>query len=200
MRAVSIPTERFKGLASHISVRTTVELLKVSTPPEFIAQNIRIVAFESQTQEGSSRYNANAGPKISIQYLSANQASAITFLVPVDLVQKIIDNMFEGQMQIIARNNSDNKVVITEKELPPPPEDGRDSNETIVINIPDAPVNEEELEPPVLPPAEPKKIEILEALTASTHTLEFKNNEESDEKKDNSAYDADLTKLLEMVE
>ncbi len=207
MRAISIPTERFRGLASHIRVGSTVDLLKVGTPPEFIAQKVRIVAFEAPSAGGtSSRYNARGGPAVSTQYLSANQASAITFLVSIDLVQKVIDNMFEGQMQIIARNSSDENVVITEKELPPPPEENKTSSNEIAvpninINIPEDPIEEQELEPPSLPEAKPKRVELISGIDKSTYTFKVdKEAKEKDKKDEDSAYDPDLTKLLDMVE
>lgn len=198
MRAISIPVERFRGLASHIRVGSTVDLLRVSTPPDFIAQNLRIVAFEATDATGNSRYNANGNNRLNPQYLSANQASAITFLVPLDLVSKVIDNMLEGQLQIITRNSSDDKVLITEKELPPPPE------ETIPqINIPEQPLNEVELEPVKLPKPEPKKIQFITTQAVSEfETLEFEEEEAEEEtgEENNAATSSDIAELKELLD
>ncbi len=200
MRAISIPTERFKGLASHIRVGSRVDLLKASGTPEFIAQNIRIVAFEAGTtaDSGGSRYNANAGNRVSTRYLSANRASAITFLIPVDLVSGIMDSISGGQLQIITRNNNDDKVVITEKELPPPPSENL---EVVNIKIPDEPLKGKNLEPPSMPAPEPRKVEIIKATAVSTIDFETEGLKSlENEKKDSTDSSTDLSKLKELLD
>ncbi|OGH96150.1 MAG: hypothetical protein A2039_09140 [Candidatus Melainabacteria bacterium GWA2_34_9] len=47
MRAITIPTSTIQGLASYIYVGSKIDLLAVKSPPEFIAQNIKIIALET---------------------------------------------------------------------------------------------------------------------------------------------------------
>lgn len=204
MRAISIPVDRFKGLASYIRVGSSVDILKLSSPPEYIAQNIRIVAFEAGASAQASRYNATPdGAKSTTPYLSATQASAITFLVPTDLVPKLIGNA-DTQFQIIARNAEDDKVITEEKDLPPPP------SEAPPIEIPTAPLPEEPskevaLAPPTLPKAEPKKILFIKGIQTETVDKfiydDDMSSEEPEKKAENPAPTGDikLKDLLDLV-
>lgn len=47
MRAITIPTSLIQGLASYIYIGSKIDLLAVKSPPEFIAQNIKIIALET---------------------------------------------------------------------------------------------------------------------------------------------------------
>ncbi|OGI01904.1 MAG: Flp pilus assembly protein CpaB [Candidatus Melainabacteria bacterium GWF2_37_15] len=200
MRAISIPVEKFKGLASHIRVGSSVDILKLSTPPEYIAQNVRIVAFEASGGTTASRYNADsAGGKVNLEYLTATQASAITFLVPIDLVSRIVDNMVGGELQIITRNASDEKVIIAERELPPPPSSETPTLELPPPNIPEEPSEEVGFTPPKLPPPEPKKIELIKASAIST--IEFGETEQAETNpQEDAAPSEDLNKLKELLD
>lgn len=200
MRAISIPVEKFKGIASHIRVGSSVDILKVANPPEYIAQNIRVVAFESSAAAAASRYAAGA-PKTNVVNQAATQASAITFLVPLDIVPRLLDNMFSGELQLIARNNTDQKTVIAEKELPPPPSDTL-SMKLPELNLPTEPSRtekkEEAIAPPSIPKPEPKKIEFIKASAIST--IEFNDEEtQSSGDKANASSSGDLSKLKDLM-
>jgi len=47
MRAITIPTSTIQGLASYIYVGSKIDLLTIKSPPEFIVQNIKIIALET---------------------------------------------------------------------------------------------------------------------------------------------------------
>jgi len=46
MRAITLPASSIQGLASYIHVGSKIDILLVKSPPEFIAQNVRIISFE----------------------------------------------------------------------------------------------------------------------------------------------------------
>ncbi len=189
-RAITIPVEKFKGLASHIKVGSRVDVLKVSNPPEFIAQNIKVVSFEAIESPTSGR----DPKKAEVGYMTAKKASAITFLVPVDLVSSLIDAMFEGQLQIITRNNNDEKILVTETELPPPPAE--------VASVPEAPPippsEREKLPEPDMPRPDPQKIEFIKASNRTTLEIEPESIQISSEENDDLS-DEKLRELLDMV-
>lgn len=208
MRAVSIPAEKFTGLASHLRVGSTVDLLKVSQSPEYIVQNVRIVSFETQASETTSRYDAKGDVTVNPQYLTATQASAITFLVPWENVSNVINQVEEGKVQIIARNSNDEKLIITENELPPPP-GGSHGIELSAPDLPSTPLEEKEkfeLEIAELPEPEEKIIELIKASDRST--IEFDadmvimSEEENDESESLSSLSElkNLKELLDLVE
>ena len=47
MRAITIPTSLIQGLASYIYIGSKIDLVSTKSPPEFIAQNIKIIALET---------------------------------------------------------------------------------------------------------------------------------------------------------
>jgi len=190
-RAITIPVERFRGLASHIKVGSRVDIIKVTDPPEFIAQNIKVVSFEAAAEPVTTRRNAN---QPATNYMSAKRASAITFLVPLDLVSTLIDAAFDNQLQVITRNSTDEKIIVTETELPPPP-----SGEIASIpDIPDIPEKDKDLPQPAMPKPEPKKIEFIKA--SSINTVEVKSDDYQAEEPDESLSDENIRELLDMVE
>ena len=185
-RAITIPVEKFKGLASYIKVGSRVDVLKVANPPEFIAQNIKVVSFEAIVNPNVQVKNVD--PSI----LTSKEASAITFLIPIDLVAKVIDAMFEGQLQVITRNNGDEKILMTEADLPPPP--GEDLE---ISTLPDD--VEEELPTPTMPEPDPKKIEFIKASNISTVEFEPGQIKNMNQPKDDSLSGKKLKELLDMV-
>jgi len=50
MRAITIPTSLIQGLTSYIYVGSKIDILTAKSPPEFIVQNIKIVAFETSPE------------------------------------------------------------------------------------------------------------------------------------------------------
>ncbi len=189
MRAITIPVEKFRGLASHIKAGSRVDILKVSNPPEFIAQNIKIISFETNTPQVTRRSVRDTGAS-QADLVTAKTASAITFLVSIDIVSTLIDAMLEGQLQVITRNNNDEKIVVTEAELPAPPS----SNE--IASLPEP---EEDLPEPQMPAPEPQTIEIIKA--SNVTTMEVRPQEYQLNQKDGNdpLSDEKLRELLDMV-
>ncbi len=193
-RAVTIPTEKFSGLASHLRVGSRVDILKAAKPPEYIAQNIKIISFELL---GAAPAAAPGAPPAVI---TAKNASAITFLVPTNIVSNIITSMSEGQLQIIARNNNDERVIISESELPPPP-GAEIATIPTLPELPEQEEHEESLPQPAMPAPDPKKVEIIKA--SSVSTIEFDSNSITSNNDNNtnkeSASDNKLKELLDLV-
>lgn len=185
-RAITIPVEKFKGLASYIKIGSRVDILKVTTPPEFIAQNIKVVSFESIINLNLRTKSQTPDPF----NLTSKQASAITFLVPIDLVSVLIDAMFEGQLQVITRNNGDEKILVTEAELPPPP--------TEISTLPNTPM-EVNLPAPKMPEPDPQKIEFIKASSISSIEFDAEQLQGLNEPDDDSLSDEKLKELLDMV-
>ena len=189
-RAITIPVDKFKGIASHIQAGSRVDILKVANPPEFIAQNIKIVSFEAKVADVT---RTSIVQKVDSVNLRATQASAITFLVPIDLVSKLIDAMFEGDLQIITRNNGDDKIFMTEMDLPPPPETNNPVMPTItqpeIVETPE----------PTMPDPDPKKIEFIKASSVSTIEFDPDELQVSSSSEENSLSDKKLKELLNMV-
>ena len=187
-RAITIPVEKFKGLASYIKIGSRVDILKITNPPEFIAQNVKVVGFEKLTAPVSTVKNPIK------ESLNAKKASAITFLIPIDIVPTLIDSMLKGQLQIIVRNNQDEKIVTTEKELPPPPS----AEKISVIPLPSPEKDTNLPEPkPISPPA--KEIELIQANRISKQTFKPNDFQSVNEKKDNSISAEKLKQLLDLV-
>lgn len=191
MRAITIPVEKFRGLASHIKAGSRVDILKVSNPPEFIAQNIKIISFETNAPQVARRSVRDTGAS-EVNLATAKSASAITFLVSVDLVSNLLDAMFEGQLQLITRNNFDEKIVVTESELPEPP-----SSDQIASLPPPEPV--EDLPEPQMPAPEAQTIELIKASSVTTMEIQPEEYQISQDQGDDSLSDEKLIELLDMV-
>lgn len=163
-RAVTIPVNKFKGIASYIKVGTKVDLLISGTPPEYVAQNVKIVSFEALNNQINPS-DPNALNKMDTSLLTATNASAITFLIPVNTVPNILDAIDRGQLRLITRNNNDEKIVIKEEELPPPPD------EAALSNLPELP--EEDIAPvPETPQIKEREITFIKANSIETITIE----------------------------
>lgn len=189
-RALTIPVEKFKGLASYIKVGSRVDILKVKTPPEFIVQNIRVVSFEERSINTSTASKKQKNKQVS---LTAKNAGAITFLIPVDYISRVIDAMFEGQLQLITRNNSDEKILVTEADLPPPPGEIPE-----ISTLPQDPTEEDLPEPKMIQP-DPKKIEFIKASNISSVEFDAEQLQNMNTTQDDSLSDEKLNELLDMV-
>lgn len=195
-RAITIPSDKFRGLASHIKVGSRVDMLKVADPPEFIAQNIKVVSFEAKEKtptRGEKKQPDND------KYMTAKKASAITFLIPIDLVPELIDAMFDSQLQIIARNNTDEKIIAAGADLPPPPS-GQDGSGANIPDVPDIPAPDNmDLPEPQLPAPTPRKIELIKASSRTSLELEPEEYQLTQERDEDSLSDKKLRELLDMV-
>jgi Flp pilus assembly protein CpaB len=195
-RAITIPVNKFKGIASYIKVGTKVDLLMSGETPEYVAQNVRIVAFEAPPTQVVPT-DPNALSKMDLSYLNAVNASAITFLIPINLVPKVLDATEKGQLQIITRNNNDEKIVIKEEELPPPPD------EITLSSLPELPDAEKDSgEAPIPEPEAPKpktrEITFIKANSVETISVEdIKTISNSD--KSSSDFDKKLKNLLDTL-
>lgn len=195
-RAITIPVSQFKGIASYIKVGTKVDLLISGSPPEYVAQNVRIVSFEAMTTQ-TNPADPNALNKVDNSLLTAINASAITFLIPLELVPKVLDASEKGQLQIITRNNNDEKIVVKEEELPPPPE------EAALSNLPELPDEEKEsVEAPIPEPEAPKpktrEITFIKANSVETISVDDVSAISSSGKIDTD-FDKKLKNLLETL-
>lgn len=164
-RAITIPVNKFKGVASYIKVGTKVDLLMSGSPPEFVAQNVRIVSFETPTTQVTPT-DPNALNKMDTSLLTAVNASAITFLIPIDLVPKVLDAAEKGQLQIITRNHNDDKIIIKEEELPPPPD------EISISSLPELPEEEAPIPEPEAPKPKTREITFIKANSVETISVD----------------------------
>ncbi|HBG48137.1 MAG TPA: Flp pilus assembly protein CpaB [Cyanobacteria bacterium UBA9971] len=134
MRAITIPTSTIQGLASYIYVGSKIDLLAVKSPPEFIVQNIKIIALETTPEVQAAAATpppvdpaatppaapdqpvapaaTPTSPSIPAgkKNISADKATGITVLVPISVAQKVIDAMMAGKLQVLTRGNSDDKI------------------------------------------------------------------------------------------
>ncbi len=163
MRVITIPSTFFQGLASYIYIGAKVDLLSVSTPPKFIAQNIKIVSFESPIVKRRATTSVLGGN--TQKAISSENSSGVTLLIPVDLVKDVVNAMVTGKLQIITRNKKDNNIVYT-KTLPPPPSQA--------FSLKEAPIKKSSLPEPTLPSSKPKTIEVI--VGSAKETVTFKNN------------------------
>lgn len=63
MRAITIPTSLIQGLASYIYVGSRIDLIAIKSPPDFIAQNLKIIALEfSPDMQASMNAAPSAAP------------------------------------------------------------------------------------------------------------------------------------------
>jgi len=99
MRAITIPVSYIQGLASYITVGSKIDVISVkkNDNPEFIVQGVKIISLEGQNVAGSEA--------------PSSKADAVTLLVPVNTVPRLVDAMANGKLQVIARGFSDNHVV-----------------------------------------------------------------------------------------
>lgn len=137
MRAITIPTDSIQGLTSYIFVGTKIDILKLKSPPEYIAQNVKIVAFETNNinqtpMDSQPTAPAEAAPAAPVdpaapptapvapvaptapagtKKISALEAKGITVLVPTNIANNLINAMLAGKLQILARGKNDNKIV-----------------------------------------------------------------------------------------
>ncbi len=191
VRAVTIPAENFEGLASHIIVGSRVDILKKGKPPEFIAQNVSIVAFEEPTNINNPQPKTKKSEAESAN-LTAKKAGAITFLIPVDIVSDLVFAMSNNKLQLIARNSGDDKIIMPESDLPPPPSFDQ------VTSMPDVP-KEVDLPPPKMPKPEPRKVEIIKANTVSSIEFDSVDFQASEAGNDESLSNKKLQDLLDML-
>jgi Flp pilus assembly protein CpaB len=148
MRAITIPTSAIQGLAKYIFVGSRIDILSVKTPPEFIAQNVKIISLEGAGIDpalqpvppapapppvvpGAAPVPAPVVPvaTTSSPTISADKAIALTVLVPIESVNKLVEGIVGGKLQVITRGPGDNKIVrrsyssssTPKVSLPPPP-------------------------------------------------------------------------------
>ncbi|NLF83532.1 MAG: hypothetical protein GX568_06080 [Candidatus Gastranaerophilales bacterium] len=98
--------------------------------------------------------------------LTAVNASAITFLIPIDLVPKVLDAAEKGQLQIITRNHNDDKIIIKEEELPPPPD------EISISSLPELPEEEAPIPEPEAPKPKTREITFIKANSVETISVD----------------------------
>lgn len=122
MRAINIPAHSIQGLAPYMSTGSKIDIYTVKTPSELIAQNIKIIALDSNTSKPTGKFAPPAVKKsASKKYLSADKASGITILVPGSIADKVVNSMIQGKLQFITRGQNDNKLISKAVDLPPPP-------------------------------------------------------------------------------
>jgi len=99
MRAITIPVNYVQGLSSFITVGSKIDIISVKKDqdPEFVLQGVHVISLEGSTLLN----NGN----------NSSKASAITLLVPVGSISRLVDTMIDGKLQIVARGISDNQVI-----------------------------------------------------------------------------------------
>lgn len=174
MRAITIPVEYIQGLGSYINIGSKVDIISTSASknntnkPDIVLQNIKIISFEGSTSPST--------------LTSPIGATAITFEIPATSAPKLVESMSNGKLQIIVRNNFDNKLIrrntrsfnnynisnvsyIKKLSLPPVPQLTTNFGRTGFSDLPS----------PAIPLSQPsKKVEIIQANIKSE--VSFDNN------------------------
>lgn len=107
MRAVTLPIDSIKGLASYVVVGSRVDILPMGTRNgvQDVLQNIKILSLENDPATPSN--------------VIASKATGITFEVPTSMVYGLVSAATDGKLQVIARSPNDKSTTATIRHSAP---------------------------------------------------------------------------------
>lgn len=159
-RALTLPADSFQGKADTMVPGTSIDIYSASTDNSWVMENVKIMSFEN------SKIATGASTPTTIQ-----NATAITFEVPVDCVTDFISNVSKGKLVLVARGANDKKIYHKRKSH----STGNESaNYPALPSLPKTPQikNLSGLPDPIQPMVQLPSVEVIEANVKSKVTFE----------------------------
>lgn len=98
-RALTLPSDNFQGRSDTMTPGTFIDICSSSSDSSWVLEHIKIMSFEN-----------NGKSSVSDKTVTINNASAITFEVPVDNITDFISNISKGKLVLVARGQNDKKI------------------------------------------------------------------------------------------
>lgn len=103
-RALTLPADNFQGKADTMVPGTSIDIYSAAADDNWVMEDVKIMSFEN------SKGASGASTPTTIQ-----NATAITFEVPVDSVTDFISNISKGKLVLVARGANDKKIYHKKK-------------------------------------------------------------------------------------
>lgn len=162
-RALTLPADNFQGKADTMVPGTSIDIYSAATDNSWVMENVKIMSFEN------SKGASGASTPTTIQ-----NATAITFEVPVDCVTDFISNVSKGKLVLVARGANDKKIY--HKRKPHYDSDGSYSASSYpaLPSLPKTPQikNLSGLPDPIQPVVQSPSVEVIEANVKSKVTFD----------------------------
>lgn len=164
-RALTLPADSFQGKADTMVPGTSIDIYSASTDNNWVMEDVKIMSFENSKGAGG----ASTSTPTTIE-----NATAITFEVPVDCVTDFISNISKGKLVLVARGANDKKIYHKRK-----PHYNSDSNYSAssypaLPSLPKTPQikNLSGLPDPIQPVVQSPSVEVIEANVKSKVTFD----------------------------
>lgn len=162
-RALTLPADSFQGKADTMVPGAFIDIYSASSDNNWVLENVRIMSFEN------SKGTAGSTDATTIQ-----NATAITFEVPVDCVTDFISNISKGKLVLVARGANDKKIY-HKKSKPHYSNDTYGANSYPALpSLPKTPQikNLSGLPEPIQPTIQSPSVEVIEANVKSKVTFD----------------------------
>lgn len=167
-RALTLPADNFQGKADTMVPGTYIDIYSASSDNSWVMENVRIMSFENSKQAGGATTATTASAPTTIE-----DATAITFEVPVDSVTDFISNISKGKLVLVARGANDKKIY--HKRKPHYNSDNYSaSSYPSLPSLPKSPQikNLSGLPDPIQPVVQSPSVEVIEANVKSKVTFD----------------------------
>lgn len=166
-RALTLPADNFQGKADTMVPGTSIDIYSAAADDNWVMENVKIMSFENSTSAEGASTSTSAPTTI-------ENATAITFEVPVDCVTDFISNISKGKLVLVARGANDKKIYHKRK-----PHYNSDSNYSAssypaLPSLPKTPQikNLSGLPDPIQPMVQSPSVEVIEANVKSKVTFD----------------------------
>lgn len=160
-RALTLPADNFQGKADSMVPGTAIDIYSAATDNNWVMEDVKIMSFEN------SKATTGVSTPTNIQ-----NATAITFEVPVDSVTDFISNISKGKLVLVARGANDKKIY--HKRKPHYSDNYSASSYPALPSLPKTPQikNLSGLPDPIQPAVQTDSVEVIEANVKSKVTFE----------------------------
>lgn len=159
-RALTLPADNFQGKSDTMVPGKFIDIYSASSDSNWVMENVRIMSFENSKQILSSTTPTNI-----------ENATAITFEVPVDCVTDFISNVSKGKLVLVARGANDKKIYHKKSK---PNYNSDNYSASSLPSLPKTPPikNLSGLPDPILPTIQSPSVEVIEANVKSKVTFD----------------------------
>lgn len=174
-RALTLPADNFQGKADTMVPGTSIDIYSAAADDNWVLENVKIMSFEdSKGTSGASASTSTSTATSAPAPTTIENATAITFEVPVDCVTDFISNISKGKLVLVARGANDKKIYHKRK-----PHYNSDSNYSAnsypaLPSLPKTPQikNLSGLPDPIQPVVQSPSVEVIEANVKSKVTFD----------------------------
>lgn len=166
-RALTLPADSFQGKADTMTPGTSIDIYSASSGNDWVLEDIKIMSFENSK-------NTSVLVSGSTSATTINNATAITFEVPVDCVTDFISNISKGKLVLVARGAGDTKIYHKKSKPHYNNDNYSASSYPALPSLPKTPQikNLSGLPDPVQPDVQKPAVEVIEANVKSKVTFD----------------------------